>query len=528
MHPSKRAKTAPSSSVTTSDKEGEHDLRVLLVTSEAGGVPLMIQQEKQTISAAVGATNLRLIERAKLIDLVRGLPEHGDCSVVHFSCHGSLDFKLKELVRARCSGRGIAVPPDEELSRLCAGAIRRALAEPPLSDPVPLPLLAPDVLEKGMLEGMEAGVVLHHHDHPESGYEIVKPDGLAGLFGVCQALECVVLNACTSHLQGKEFLMQTSHIKYVISVRGRISDEAALWFSEGFYSALKSHPVEDAFTHGCFALKAKYGAATRERMVEDDGGVPKLHPRPAPEAPPSVERFRFQVDARIPRADVDTKDALVSYLLGALTECGVPVRAGDIHVSELTVTWQIVLHERDDFAISKSEGERLTERLNDMYDLQAPARVRFGGICSGSVVLTLHSSADVHAVIASDARSGSPKCAVLDGMRLKEVRPLGCSADVIGSGSAYARLCACASTLGLPSPPLFDFHMCMSTSPPLRGSVLKFYGFVSRIFFSEKRSDPERYETAPTSETAGSVPSGVPFSRAADHVKKGDLSSPPF
>eukprot|EP00316_Scyphosphaera_apsteinii_P012621 CAMPEP_0119316638 /NCGR_PEP_ID=MMETSP1333-20130426/40249_1 /TAXON_ID=418940 /ORGANISM="Scyphosphaera apsteinii, Strain RCC1455" /LENGTH=226 /DNA_ID=CAMNT_0007322329 /DNA_START=57 /DNA_END=734 /DNA_ORIENTATION=+ len=217
-------------------------VRVLLVTSEAGGRPLAIDRERDIISAKVGLHNLSVIERAKLADLISLLPQHSDCSVVHFSCHGSLDFKLKQHVRERCSQRGIDLPSDEELDRRCARAIRLVLAETPPSEPITLPLLEPEVLERSMLESMEAGVVLHPPNGPTpAAYEIVKPDGLAGLFGVCTALECVVLNACTSHLQGEEFLMQTTHVKHVISVRGRIHDTAALLFSEGFYSALTRH-----------------------------------------------------------------------------------------------------------------------------------------------------------------------------------------------------------------------------------------------------------------------------------------------
>ena len=424
-------------------------MHVLLVTSDAGGVPLAVRQERDTIASAIGVANLSVIEQAKLEDLVRRLPAHDNCKIVHFSCHGSLDFKLKELVRTRCSVRGIALPPDTELSRHCADAIRRVLAERPPPEPVPLPLLEGEVLERSVLEDMEAGVVLHHAEDPPPNYEIVKPDGLAGLFSVCTALECVVLNACTSHLQGEEFLTQTTHVKHVISVRGRITDQAALLFSEGFYSALKRHPVENAFTHGCASLKARYGTAKRETMVEDEGGTPKLHSRPAAPAEPSEDRFKFVLSARVPRDDVDTKDALISYLIRTLNERGLPIRADEIQVAELRTTWQIILDERDGFVISRSEGERIVHVLNGIYALEGPARIIFGSIHRGSIILQVHSPVEIFSIIESDSRTAASKCAVLDGMRLRAVRPLGLQAIVIGSGITFARVSACATDLQL-------------------------------------------------------------------------------
>ena len=304
---------------------------MLLVMSDAGGEPLTMRREREVIGASIGETNLTVIEQAKLHDLITGLPQHTTATVVHFACHGSLDARLKELVRSRCDERGIDIPEDEELSRLCADTIRRVLAEPPPSDPVSLPLLHPDVLERRQLEEMEAGVVLHHPHQPPPAYQIVNPDGLAGLFNVLPSLKCVVLNACTSHLQGEEFLRQVQQVQYVISVRGRIRDDAALVFSKGFYSSLSHGHVEKAFAYGCASLKAMYGRAAREIIIEDEGGTPSMQIRPGREAePPSPERFRFQLFIRI--AEENEKDGLLGYLLDELKGLGLPVREEDIKV----------------------------------------------------------------------------------------------------------------------------------------------------------------------------------------------------
>lgn len=228
--------------------------------------------------------------------------------MAHFSCHGSLDFNLKNLVKKRCTERNIARNIiEEELDRQCAAAIRQVLWDPPPEDPVTLPLLAPDILDRGMLEQMAAGVVLHLRGGSHDAFQIVAPDGLAGLFNVCKLLNCVVLNACTKHLQGQEFLTQTSQINYVVSVRGRIRDDAALIFSRGFYRAVARHSVEDAYAFGCSALRAKFSPEVREIATEDNGGVPHLHMRPMAEAPLTEARFRFLLIARVPREDVVTK-----------------------------------------------------------------------------------------------------------------------------------------------------------------------------------------------------------------------------
>ena len=113
------------------------------------------------------------------------------------------------------------------------------------------------------------------------------------------------------------------------------------------------------------------------------------------------------------------------------------------------MTWQIVLHRRDGFTISKSEGERLVGELNQMYDLQGPACITFEDIRSGSVILTLRSSAEVFSAIESDLRTTAPKCSILDGMQLQKVRRIGYFADVVGSGVTFTRLCSCATTLKL-------------------------------------------------------------------------------
>jgi len=257
-----------------------------------------------------------------------------------------------------------------------------------------------------MLESMEAGLVLDHDPDDEErlrvagslemidgvAMHIVRPDGLASLFQGCRKLECVVLNTCTGHLLGQEFLQ---YVKYVISVRGRISDVAAINFSEGFYSALLSDSgdvdIEAAYCHGCAALKSYSPKARLEnKLVEEDGGKPQLHIRRPSPPPTPAARCMFEIFARA--SDVDTKEGLVSYLESKLRRLDLCVNDGDIEVHELSATFNIVLHERDDFVISRAAGEKLVRQLNSKFSLCSKASIEFEDISSGSIILSVRSS----------------------------------------------------------------------------------------------------------------------------------------
>lgn len=71
----------------------------------------------------------------------------------------------------------------------------------------------------------------------ESGNALyVDSVALAGFFeNFKDTLECVVLNACYSEVQAKEISKQ---IRYVIGMKGRISDTLAIKFSVAFYETL--------------------------------------------------------------------------------------------------------------------------------------------------------------------------------------------------------------------------------------------------------------------------------------------------
>ena len=79
--------------------------------------------------------------------------------------------------------------------------------------------------------------------------EPIPPDALATLFKlISDRVECVVLNACYADSQAK---IIAQYIDYVIGMKNRISDDAAILFSVGFYRALcVGNSYDKAFDFG--------------------------------------------------------------------------------------------------------------------------------------------------------------------------------------------------------------------------------------------------------------------------------------
>ncbi|MGK7935035.1 MAG: SUMF1/EgtB/PvdO family nonheme iron enzyme [Xenococcaceae cyanobacterium] len=79
-------------------------------------------------------------------------------------------------------------------------------------------------------------------------------------------VECVVLNACYSEDQALEI---NQHIDYVIGTRQKIRDDAAIFFSTGFYEALfDGETIEQAYEFGCNRIQLEiYGSNSRERQL---------------------------------------------------------------------------------------------------------------------------------------------------------------------------------------------------------------------------------------------------------------------
>ncbi|AFY42288.1 CHAT domain-containing protein [Nostoc sp. PCC 7107] len=102
----------------------------------------------------------------------------------------------------------------------------------------------------------------------------VDAQALAELFQLFPSVECVVLNGCYSKIQAEAI---AQHVNYVIGMENVISDEAAIKFARGFYSALGSGEsfeagsgklFEVAFEHGCSEIQmAGLGEHLTPRLI---------------------------------------------------------------------------------------------------------------------------------------------------------------------------------------------------------------------------------------------------------------------
>jgi len=65
--------------------------------------------------------------------------------------------------------------------------------------------------------------------------KLIPQEALADFLSKYPSIECVILNACYSNLQGQ---LISRNIPYVVGMKGAISDSGAVRFSTGFYDAL--------------------------------------------------------------------------------------------------------------------------------------------------------------------------------------------------------------------------------------------------------------------------------------------------
>ncbi len=93
------------------------------------------------------------------------------------------------------------------------------------------------------------------------GQQIVDPSTFAELFQRYPSIECVLLNACYSTVQGR---LLASSIPFTIAMDTPITDDAAIAFSSGFYDALGAgHPIDFAFQEGIFSIKSEVSPYAR-------------------------------------------------------------------------------------------------------------------------------------------------------------------------------------------------------------------------------------------------------------------------
>jgi hypothetical protein len=96
--------------------------------------------------------------------------------------------------------------------------------------------------------------------------KLVSTKALSGLFGLfSKEVECVVLNACYSESQATEI---AKNIQYVVGMSESISDDAAIDFASGFYTALAyEDDFERAYHFGCNAIQIEEGEISESEYL---------------------------------------------------------------------------------------------------------------------------------------------------------------------------------------------------------------------------------------------------------------------
>ncbi len=126
-------------------------------------------------------------------------------------------------------------------------------------------------------EGVD-GLVLENEDGEA---EPVSTQALQELFKIfAPEVECVLLNACDSHVQARAI---AAHIPVVIGVRGRIPDTAAGVFSAAFYQALgNGETYRRAFDFARSRVTDRIGDVELELNLREDAAAWGLFREAAP------------------------------------------------------------------------------------------------------------------------------------------------------------------------------------------------------------------------------------------------------
>jgi hypothetical protein len=125
--------------------------------------------------------------------------------------------------------------------------------------------------------------------------QLVSSAALTELFGLCNSVECALLNACYSEVQAEAI---HEHIDCVIGMNQMIGDRAAIEFAVGFYDALGAgRSYEDSFNFGCNAIALKGIPESGTPMLRFR---PPVHPLPLDsdlylERPPNEENCRDDI-----------------------------------------------------------------------------------------------------------------------------------------------------------------------------------------------------------------------------------------
>lgn len=206
--------------------------------------------------------------------------------------------------------------------------------------------------------------IIHFSGHgEESGLLFADPTGekshevsktaLAQLLGLCKDLKAVFLNACYSANQAEEMVAQ---VPFLVGMNAAIDDRAAIFFSEGFYTAIFSPKnnldIEQAYQAGLNRMKI-------EGISEKEQKKPVLKKRILPFVP------SCESDVLVCFADADKqwKDEFIGYfekkLKQGLYPEGSPVICSITDLKDIPSSAIVLLLTSDNFL--QQHNSRLTD-----------------------------------------------------------------------------------------------------------------------------------------------------------------------
>lgn len=110
---------------------------------------------------------------------------------------------------------------------------------------------SPQVIHFAGHGGVDGG--LYAEDEMGNSFPLDR-DTVVGLVRLAEAVECVLINACDTNELAEAL---AEHVDYVIGMRHKIGDKAAVGFSVGFYQGIAANrPIEAAFDSGRAVLRA--------------------------------------------------------------------------------------------------------------------------------------------------------------------------------------------------------------------------------------------------------------------------------
>ena len=201
---------------------------------EESAIPPNIRNEHQTSEQETGDNELRIEELSSPVKRVLILAANPKNSTPL-----RLDQEVREIGEAL---RGAKNREQFELKQEWAVRpkdMRRAMLE-----------FEPHIVHFSGHGAGEDGLALEN----EAGEaKLVSAAALAAMFELAEQVECVLLNACYSEVQGNAI---AQHIPYVIGMNQAVGDQAALEFAVGFYDALGAgRSFERAFKEGCISIQ---------------------------------------------------------------------------------------------------------------------------------------------------------------------------------------------------------------------------------------------------------------------------------